>query len=313
MAEGEHRVDPGDEWTHRATDELLWNESYYFDVVTDQADLAAYLRIGRYPNLGVTWWTTMVVGSDRPTVSSVAYDAPLAGADGLTVSGDGLEVAMAVVDPLVEMRVTASAPAAVHDDAADIYRDEPGDPTTLDIDLTWASDGLPYHYEVTTRYEVPCLVTGELTVAGERFTVDSQGQRDHSWGVRDWWEFGWCWAACRLDDGTRVHVADIRIPGMPMAFGYLQPPGGPCLPVDGLVVTESLGPEGLPNGGRAVVSPTGLALTIEPVAFGPLLLTAPDGRTSRFPRAAARFVADDGRQGMGWIEWNQPDPPMAAR
>jgi hypothetical protein len=62
-----------------------------------------------------------------------------------------------------------------------------------------------------------------------------------------------------------------------------------------------------------VVSPTGLALTIEPVAFGPLILTAPDGRTSRFPRAAARFVADDGRQGMGWIEWNQPDPPMPAQ
>ena len=57
--------------------------------------------------------------------------------------------------------------------------------------------------------------------------VDGHGQRDHSWGVRDWWAFGWCWAAARLDDGTRVHFADIRMPGLPVAFGYLQPPGGP--------------------------------------------------------------------------------------
>ena len=43
------------------------------------------------------------------------------------------------------------------------------------------------------------------------------------------------------------------------------------------------------------------------MAFGPLLLTAPDGRISRFPRAAARFDAADGRSGLGWIEWNQPE------
>ena len=29
----------------------------------------------------------------------------------------------------------------------------------------------------------------------------------------------------RLDDGTRVHLADIRMPGFPVAFGYIQPPG----------------------------------------------------------------------------------------
>ena len=35
-------------------------------------------RIGLYPNLGVTWWTTMIVGADRPLVASVAYDLPVA-------------------------------------------------------------------------------------------------------------------------------------------------------------------------------------------------------------------------------------------
>jgi hypothetical protein len=26
----------------------------------------------------------------------------------------------------------------------------------------------------------------------------------------------------------------------------------------------------------------------------------------RFPRCLARYRADDGRGGLGWIEWNQP-------
>ena len=44
------------------------------------------------------------------------------------------------------------------------------------------------------------------------------------------------------------------------------------------------------------------------MAFGPLVLTAPDGRVSRFPRAQVEFVTTDGRTGSGWVEWNQPQP-----
>ena len=101
-----------------------------------------------------------------------------------------------------------------------------GPAARLELDLTWTTDGVPYHYDLTTRYEIPCLVTGTVTFGGETFTIDGQGQRDHSWGVRDWWAFGWCWCSVRLEDGTRVHLADIRmgIPDMPVFFGYIQKP-----------------------------------------------------------------------------------------
>ena len=62
----------------------------------------------------------------------------------------------------------------------------------------------------------------------------------------------------------------------------------------------------MPTGGRAVIEPGGLDVAIDPVAFGPLVLVATDGRVSHFPRAMARFTTTDGRSGMGWIEWNQP-------
>jgi hypothetical protein len=211
------------------------------------------------------------------------------------------------------MSLRATAPAAIHDDAAAGYNGDPGQPTTLAMDLTWTTDGTPYHYDLTTRYEVPCLVEGELSVGAERIVVRGEGQRDHSWGVRDWWAFGWCWAAVRLDDGTRLHFADIRMPGFPIAFGYVQPPDGAVLPVETLSVSEVAGRESMPVRGFAAVEPGGIEVVIEPLGFGPLLLTADDGRISRFPRAMARFTAKDGRTGLGWIEWNQPGREPAGR
>lgn len=308
-----HVVDPSDERRHLPDAELLWNESYYLDFVGDDGDVAGYVRIGLYPNLGVTWWTAMVVGAARSVVESVDHHLPVAGGTGLVIDAHGFDVQGEVVDPLRTMTVRGRAPARAHGRPDAVYRGEPGEPTAIAYDLAWVTDGTPYHYDLTTRYEVPCLVQGEITVGDERIAVEGHGQRDHSWGVRDWWAFGWCWAAARLDDGTRVHWADIRIPGPSIAFGYVQTSDGEVRTVEQLHVSETLGPEGLPLVAEARIEPGGLDLEIEPIAFGPVLLVAPDGRTSRFPRAAARFTAGDGRKGTGWIEWNQPDMVEAAQ
>jgi hypothetical protein len=304
-----HIVDPADEHRHLPGPELLWNESYYLDFVTEEDGIAGYARIGMYPNLGVTWWTTMLVGAGRPTVASLAFDLPVADGTGLHLEGDGLDVRGVVEEPLATMSLAGTAGARSLERPDDVYRGVPGDPTTVALDLTWTTDGTPYHYDLTTRYEIPCRVGGEVTIGGERLSVSGSGQRDHSWGVRDWWSFGWCWAAARLDDGLRLHVADIRIPGQRLAFGYLQPPDGSVLPVSSLEVSEVPGPEGLPSVARARLEPGDLDLRIEPLRFGPLLLESSDGRLSRFPRALARFETADGRTGLGWVEWNQPDLP----
>ncbi len=56
---------PGDEQRHEPAGEQLWNESYYFDAVSADGTVGAYVRIGLYPNLGVAWYTTFVCGPDR--------------------------------------------------------------------------------------------------------------------------------------------------------------------------------------------------------------------------------------------------------
>ncbi|MEI8403658.1 MAG: hypothetical protein WCG96_00055 [Actinomycetes bacterium] len=295
-------VDPADEQRHVAPADALWNESYYLDVVDAEGRVGGYVRLGFYPNEGVVWWTTALVVADELIAMSTNYELAVPDLPRLGASGPGTEISIEVVEALAGMRVVATAPAEVFGSELEVY-DGAGRPAELGIDLTWRTDGEPYGYGAHTRYEIPCLVEGTITLDGEIYEIAGPGQRDHSWGVRDWWSFGWCWMAGRLDDGTRFHCADIRVPEMRMAFGYTQAPTRAVTTVD---VTEDLGPQGFPTSGHARYEPTGLELDIEPLGFGPLLLRGPEGQVSHFPRSMARFVAQDGRQGLGWIEWNQP-------
>ena len=299
-----HAVDPRDEGRHPPGTEQLWSESYYADLVSEDGELAGYLRLGLYPNLGVSWWTVMIVTPGQPLVAWTDYELPVPGEGALRLRARGVELLCDTTKPLEELTVRGRGIGEVHSRPEAIYEGRTGQPIDLSIDLTWRTDGSPYHYVLTTRYEVPCMVAGQLRLGDQEIAVAGPGQRDHSWAVRDWWSLGWCWASVRLDDGTRIHTTDVRFPNRP-ALGYVQS-AGRVEPVSTLVVSEELGEHGFPRSARIELEPGGLDLTVYPLAFGPLLLQAPDRRVSRFPRAVARYEAADGRSGLGWIEWNQP-------
>src|SRR6476469_7765073 len=130
------------------------------------------------------------------------------------------------------------------------------------------------------------------------------GQRDHSWGVRDWWAMDWVWSALHLDDGTHIHGVDIRIHGaQPIGIGYLQPTGRPLIELQAVTARETFGDNGLPQ--ATTIDFGDLTTTIDIRGHAPVLLTSPDGRVSHFPRAWATVTTDDGRTGVGWVEWNR--------
>jgi hypothetical protein len=297
-----HDVEPADEGRHVPDGEQLWNESWYADVVAPDGSLAAYIRLGLYPNLGSAWWHVAVVGPDRPTVICARTDLDVPG-DGLSVSQDGVDIELHLEKELSTFAVRGSMTAQRFADAREVYHGADGEPVAVELDLTWHTDGTPYHYGATTRYEIPCTVTGTVSVEGEQLRLDGPGQRDHSWGVRDWWSFGWCWSAGHLDDGTHTHLTEVRMPDVRYTPGYVQRHTD-VVPVTTGSVTETLDADGFAT--RATVVLDDLTVEVEPIAYGPLVLTSPDGRVGRFPRAAARFTATDGRRGLGWIEWNQP-------
>ncbi|HZU61095.1 MAG TPA: hypothetical protein VE983_09020 [Solirubrobacteraceae bacterium] len=298
------RPAPADEHRHPPGGEQLWNESWYFDVISRDQRIGAYVRLGLTPNLGLSWITAMVCGPGRPTVAVVDGQAPLPDGEQLVVTSGDRQIELNCLSELQVFQVRVTGAGAEYREAAALLRGEAGTPVPVGLDLTWETAGQPYAYRRTTRYEIPCCAVGTLRIGDEEVALAGTGQRDHSWGVRDWWSAEWMWSAGSLEDGERLHGLVFRLPGRPpLGVGYRQPAQGGIHDARRVTAAEEAGPDGLIT--RARIGIDELDLEVTPLAFGPLRIEAPDGRVSEFPRAMCRLTAADGRSGVAWVEWNR--------
>lgn len=298
--------DAADEGAHAPGGEDLWNESWYFDFVDPAQRIGGWIRLGLVPNQNVAWVNGLLCGPDMPTIALVDFEAPLP-SDPARVHCDAGDLTLEATEPLQAYRVTLRGTAQAYDDPAALLRGESGRPTELTMDLVFDTEGVPYQYRITPRYEIPCTVSGAVAADGRSYQLDSVlGQRDHSWGVRDWWSMEWVWSALHLEDGTHLHGVDVRIPGAPpVGIGYIQKAGEALIELQTVTAREEFGDNGLPLQTTVTLAPGDVTATVAIHGHAPVLLTAPDGRVSHFPRAWATVTTADGRTGVGWLEWNR--------
>jgi hypothetical protein len=296
---------PADEGRHTPGPESLWNESWYFDAVGEDADLGVYARLGRLPNQDACLYAACICGPGRPSIMLVDGSAPLPPPDddAQVVDTAGLHAEHHCEEALRRFRVTLAGTARAHTDASAPLRGERGEPVEIALDLVWETDGVPYAWRQASRYEIPCRVSGAVRIGDEEVAFAGPGQRDHSWGARDWWAVDWMWSALHLGDGTHVHaVAVPQVPGY--GVGYVQDRGR-LTEIESVRASEEVAADGLITSATIACDPDALSIDVEPVAFGAILLEAPDGRVSHFPRAMCRVRTADGRVGGGWMEWNR--------
>lgn len=291
-----------DEGRHPPGSEDLWGESWYLDFAAADGSYGGYARLGLYPNQDRAWWWIALVTEGRPTVLVIDHQLP-------APDGDTAHPQLSWPEPFERSSVHGSGSGVRLADPVDAYRGLPGEPVDVTMNLDWESRGPAFSYPMTTRYEISSWVTGTCTVGDETLSVNCAGQRDHSWSVRDWWQFPWNWTSGHLDDGTYFHGArsimdDVELFGT----GYVIPAGSPDLiPVESgeITVRVDVDEEKMPIRATQRIGP--LSFTTEYVGFAPVLLTSPDGREARFPRALCRYTTDDGRHGTGWTEFNWPE------
>ena len=193
-----------------------------------------------------------------------------------------------------------------YDDPAALLRGDAGRPVDVEMDLTWTTAGTPYQYRLSTRYEIPCTVSGTVTADGRSYSFTGvAGQRDHSWAARDWWSMDWVWSALHLDDGTHLHGVDLQDPRCAGdGRGYAQRAGDARRVAGG-------GRQGDVRRRRAAARHDAGAgarrhrRDHRRRGHAPVLLRSSDGRVSRFPRAWVTVTTGDGRTGVGWVEWNR--------
>lgn len=295
-----------DEAPHAATDDALWNESWYFDFADPGQGVGGWVRLGLYPNESRAWINVLLCGPGMPTIALNDFEVAVP-TDPAHVRTADIELTQRPGEPLQSYQVTVSGRGQAYDDPSALLHAGAGRAVQVSLDLVWSTAGAPYRYRLATRYEIPCRVSGAVTVDGDGYRFDGvAGQRDHSWGVRDWWSMDWVWSALHLDDGTHIHAVEIRIPGAPpIGVGYIQRAGGPLVELHSVQAREAFKANGLPLSTEFTLQPGGLVVRTEAVAHAGVRLVAGDGRVAQFPRAWVSVTTADGRTGVGWVEWNR--------
>jgi hypothetical protein len=302
---GTWQLAASDEGLHTPGPELLWNESYYFDFAAGDGSAGGYVRLGLYPNWQRAWYWACLVRPGQPTILLADNAAPMP-AGGLMQLRTGTYAAgQEITQPLGAARLTLDGTAVLLPQPAAAYGDlSEAEPVRLALDLEWETAGGVYPYRDMARYEIPCVVTGSVVAGAEEVRISGFGERDHSWGERDWWQISWLWSSGRLEDGTAFHGIQANI-GFAIPWPSFEvPPGGEVRHLAGFCAETVFDADGLPE--RSTLRLPGAPLSAIPLAFAPVALTSPDGRVTHFPRALCRLEAADGRAGYGWVEWNQP-------
>jgi hypothetical protein len=298
-------VHASDEWWHTPTGDPWWNESWYFDLAAADGSFGAYVRIGRYPAQGVVWYWAAFAAPDQPTVLVREHEVRHPIANTLEIRHEGLWADHVCEEPLERWSLGLEALGVALDDPADAFTGERGIPTPLGLDLEWETAGAPYAYPGVDRYEVPCRVHGHLLVGDRRIEVDDlPGERDHSWGHRDWWAFGWWWTTWHTDVGTH-HGMALDAGDLEYHAGFVTPAGGePTVTEPEFSAHDDLDEHGLLR--SSVIRLGDVEWAVTPLAHAPVLLTDGEGRATRFARSLCRWRGDDGQEGVGWYERNQP-------
>lgn len=218
---------PGDEYWHDpVSDSPAARESYYFDFYDGRTGLSGYTSIGYRHNKGYMGAITALADEEAVYIRKV-YGKPT---DDEAIQVDG--VVYRPVEPLQRWNLLEVGQVNRFDhDQTELMKRGPDELPTQDepvqsfrMDLTFTGLVEPYDYythadEAEMRvvsplydrhYEQPCAVTGEVEIGGRTFTVDGHGDRDHSWGTRNWVDVGsWDWFAVVFDDDTMVSCIEV--------------------------------------------------------------------------------------------------------
>ena len=310
-----------DDGFHAYGRDPLWQESWYFDWSQDDGSVAGFARQGFYANLGEAWfWLYLFV--DGRTIAVRDHHVPLGDRWGRHEHRtDSLWWDFRPQEPLQAWSLQAETFGIAVDDPAEFLTAEVGDRVAVGLDISFEALAPPYQWRLaagrprdddgtpSSRYEQFGSWSGDILLGDRTIHLDGRGERDHSWGRRDWWSAPWIYTAFNFGPDLAFHAAGPDIPGVEAADGYVWRDGS-LHPVTRFAPTTRYDEKRLPReatfefedegGGRFAIDVTPewvTPLAIEPrsEAPGPTL----------FRRGPAAFRLGD-RTGRGDVEYNHP-------
>lgn len=208
-----------DEQLHVPGEERHWQESYYFNWADAGGQVFGLARVGYRFAEGRADGLVLAICDGRPEYAypgvNVRGIPPAQGRPAGTYAAGKL--ALEVVEPLRRFRLTLDGPHRM-DLVFDAFTD------AFDYKASGASTFAPEL--AASHFEQAGTVEGWTEFRGKRREVSGSGQRDKSWGVRDWGAVaGWDWISGQFGTGAAFNatlVVDAAGAKLPSGFVHVD-------------------------------------------------------------------------------------------
>lgn len=201
-----------------------WSESFYFNFYDKQNDICAFMRIGLKPNSNEKNMFCFFMLADGSMVGMKDKDA---------YDNTDLKVKNLQFERLVpEKHWRLSFSGSMNKYSAEALTQEN---VSFSVDFESLNKIFDYRECVSgLRAEISKNVAsehleqfgrarGRLVVGANEYSIDGLGERDHSWGVRDWnAPKQWTWLTCQFSEKLALNVAKLVVDQGVVDAGYIH-------------------------------------------------------------------------------------------
>lgn len=293
--------------THSAGTEKEWNESFYFNVYDRESDICAFMRIGLKPNMDERSAFCFIMMPDGTSVGMMDQEG----------FGDGSLYAKGLHFEVLERekrwkmafngrmsRMTDNGPCSV---PVSFVLEFEARNEVFDYRECVDAEGERISSQVASEHlEQFGKITGSLMVGEEQFDISGLGERDHSWGVRDWnAPKMWIWLTAQFSEKVALNVTKLFMEQGEVSAGYFHL-NGKNLPLVKADVRTVLDPDGTPRSlAMSLVDKFGgkHKVTAEVMRLVAVPLPGRDGRAMSVMHEALAEYNFNGYEGYGIAEY----------
>jgi hypothetical protein len=207
---------------HEAGSHPEWNESFYFNFYDRELDICGFMRIGLKPNRNEKSMFCFLMMPDGSLVGMKGQQ----GCESKALEVKGLSYEKVV--PEKKWKLTFNG-------AAMETKEGKTSPELLSFDLDFESLNPVFDYRecvdakkvelsksvASEHLEQFGRISGELVLGGRSNSIHGLGERDHSWGVREWTAPKmWIWLTCQFSERCAFNVTKLVVEGGEVDAGF---------------------------------------------------------------------------------------------
>jgi hypothetical protein len=282
-----------DERNHKPSDRMDWRESYYFNFVDPESGISGFTTIGLLPHVPKREFVFALFHRDNRHFYYQEPATPFSFESSKSLDDGHLRFEL--LESMKEWQISISS-------------------GELKADLKWAARFPPYGFGECSgtswegHFEQSGVVSGTLQVGDMALSLNGFGQRDKSWGSRNWHIDQWYALHAQFKEFS-IGLRQDTICGNSAASGGVSSFSG-GVPITSIDVTTEYGTD--PNqpigattkvrckGGREYKLSSRL---ISPLSFVKFNKRFPGGATELLEAMALHRLEETGEVGTGLLEW----------